>query len=124
MRTKLLSLVKKNIVGLAPKLGNPFFFWKYKLGILCLSASNSTTAQAIVQPGKRSDSYRPGSGVGGDGDDAVAALGVAAEDGLRPLAGTVILAPPLPVVGPVTLVEGRLSLCYRGSWRRRHHLRR
>jgi len=70
----------------------------------------------LNQAGKGGGSYRTGSGVGGDGDDAVAALGVAAEDGLRPLAGAVLLAPPLPIVRPVTLVEERLPPRPRGDW--------
>lgn len=59
---------------------------------------------------------RKGSRVGGDGDDAVAALGVAAEDGLHALAGAVLLAPPLPMVRPVTLVKERLPPRPHGDW--------
>ena len=90
-------------------------------------ASISSSAQAIWPSriaGKRSYSYRAGGWVGGDRDDAVATLGVAAEDGLRPLAGTVLLAPPLPVIRPVPLVEGRLMPCARSGWRRLRRRRR
>lgn len=86
-----------------------FFFLKLRVTFLelvisCRPPKFSGTA-LLNQAGKGGGIYRNGSGVGGDGDDAVAALGVAAEDDLRPLAGAVLLAPPLPIVRPVALVE-------------------